>query len=255
MISKEVYSDFKFRMKTITMYLFGSWAWFIFTVILLVMLCFYPFTRSIQSTRKLAKKCSEWMIRLTGLELVVEGEENLTDGSSILVANHASYADPMILAAALPANFAYVAKKELKYIPFAGYVLGKLGTHLVDRRDAKKGADDFKKIMKSSKENDSIIFFPEATFLREEGLLKFKKGAFLTAIRNQVPVVPVTINGSRTFLRSESWLPEKVQLKVTIHPSIPTDNTDYGIKEIMDETRQKMLSTLGEPDLSTKSFQ
>ena len=85
--------------------------------------------------------------------------------------------------------------------------------------------------------------------------MKFKKGAFLTAIRNQVPVVPVTINGSRTFLRSESWLPEKVQLKVTIHPSIPTDNTDYGIKEIMAEARQKMLSTLGEPDLSTKSFQ
>ena len=172
-----------------------------------------------------------------------------------MVANHASYTDPMILAAALPANFAFVAKKELKYIPFAGYVLGKLGTHLVDRRDAKKGADDFKKIMKSSRENDSIIFFPEATFLKEEGLLKFKKGAFLTAIRNQVPVVPVTINGSRTLLRSESWLPEKVQLKVTIHPSIPTDKSDCEIKEIMNDARIKILSNLDEPDLSTKSFQ
>ena len=255
MISIEVYSDFKFQMKTITMYLFGSWAWFIFSVILIVMLVCYPFTRSIQSTRKLVKNCAEWIIRLTRLELLVEGEEHLIDGSSILVANHASYTDPMILAAALPANFAFVAKKELKYIPFAGYVLGKLGTHLVDRRDAKKGADDFKKIMKSSRENDSIIFFPEATFLKEEGLLKFKKGAFLTAIRNQVPVVPVTINGSRTLLRSESWLPEKVQLKVTIHPSIPTDESDSEIKQIMNDARIKILSNLDEPDLSTKSFQ
>ena len=212
MISIEVYSDFKFQMKTITMYLFGSWAWFIFSVILIVMLVCYPFTRSIQSTRKLVKNCAEWIIRLTRLELLVEGEEHLIDGSSILVANHSSYTDPMILAAALPANFAFVAKKELKYNLLD--MFGKLGTHLVDRRDEKKGADDFNRIMKSSRENDSIIFFPEATFLKEEGLLKFKKGAFLTAIRNQVPVVPVTINGSRTLLRSESWLPEKVQLKV-----------------------------------------
>ena len=160
------------------MYLFGSWAWFIFTVILLVMLCAYPFTRSIQSTRKLAKKCSEWIIRLTGLELVVEGEENLTDGSSILVANHASYADPMILAAALPANFAFVAKKELKYIPFAGYVLGKLGTHLVDRRDAKKGADDFKKIMRSSKENDSNYIHPGSDISKRRRAFEIQKRCF-----------------------------------------------------------------------------
>ena len=109
MIFIEVYNDFKFRMKTITMYLFGSWAWFIFSMILLIMLFCYPFTRSIQSTRRLVKNCAEWIVRLTRLDLVVEGEENLIDGSSILVANHASYTDPMVLAAALPADFAFVA--------------------------------------------------------------------------------------------------------------------------------------------------
>ncbi len=254
MISIEVYSDFKFRMKSITMYLFGSWAWFIFSVIVLIMLFCYPFTKSIQSTRKLVKNCAEWIIQLTGLDLVVEGEENLTDGSSILVANHASYTDPMVLAAALPANFAFVAKKELKYIPFAKYMLGKLGTHLVDRKDPKKGADDFKKIMQSSKAKDSIIFFPEATFLKEEGLLKFKKGAFLTAIRSQAPIVPITINGSREFLRSESWLPKNVELRVTIHPPIATDVEEIEINEVMDKARKMILSDLDEPDLFTKEF-
>ena len=96
-------------MKIITIYFFFSLACFIFSMILLIMLVSYPFTRSIQSTRKLVKHCAEWIIRLTRLELTVEGEENLTHGSSILVANHASYTDPMILAAALPANFAFVA--------------------------------------------------------------------------------------------------------------------------------------------------
>ena len=51
------------------------------------------FYRSIQSTRKLVKNCAEWIIRLTRLELLVEGEEHLIGGSSILVANHASYTD------------------------------------------------------------------------------------------------------------------------------------------------------------------
>ncbi len=83
----------------------------------------------------------------------------------------------------------------------------------------------------------------------------FKIAHYILAIRNQVPVVPVTINGSRNLLRSESWLPEKVQLKVTIHPSIPTDKSDSEIKQIMNDARIKILSNLDEPDLSTKSFQ
>ena len=241
MISIEVYSDFKFRMKTITMYLFGSWAWFIFTVILLVMLCAYPFTRSIQSTRKLAKKCSEWIIRLTGLELVVEGEENLTDGSSILVANHASYADPMILAAALPANFAFVAKKELKYIPFAGYVLGKLGTHLVDRRDAKKGADDFKKIMRSSKENDSIIFFPEATFLREEGLLKFKKGAFHVASQLNAKMIPLVIFGAYDLYPPHKIMTMTGKVYARVLSAVDENIELTGDEKVDDETRRTAM--------------
>jgi 1-acyl-sn-glycerol-3-phosphate acyltransferase len=77
----------------------------------------------------------------------------------------------------------------------------------------------------------------------------------LTAIKSQVPIVPITINGSRSLLRSESWLPENVQLKVTIHPPIATDHPEMEIKKIMEDARRKILSNLGEPDLHTKSFQ
>ena len=241
-------------MKSVSIYLFGSWAWFVFSIILLVMVCCFPFTRTIASTRKLAKNCSAAIIKLIGIELIVEGSENLVDEPSVLVANHASYTDPMILQAALPPHYAYVAKKELKYIPFAHYVLGKMGTHLVERRDAKEGASDFKKIMKSNKDDDSIIFFPEATFLKEEGLLKFKKGAFLTAIRNQVPIIPVTLNGTRELLTSESWLPKKVTLSVTIHSPIYTTDGSLNAQDLSDASREIILSSLDEPDLHHKSF-
>ena len=157
-------------MKSVSMYLFGSWAWLVFTVILLIMVCCFPFTRTVESTRTLGKRSASAMLKLMGIELNVEGSEHLVDGPSILVANHASYTDPMIMAAALPPKFGYVAKKELKHIPFANYVLGKLGTHLVDRVNPKKGADDLNKIMKSSKAEDSIVFFPEANFIRDKRL-------------------------------------------------------------------------------------
>ncbi|MCH2477236.1 MAG: 1-acyl-sn-glycerol-3-phosphate acyltransferase [Gammaproteobacteria bacterium] len=241
-------------MKSVSIYLFGSWAWFVFSIILLVMVCCFPFTRSVASTRKLAKNCCTAIIKLIGIELVVEGSENLVDEPSVLVANHASYTDPMILQAALPPHYAYVAKKELKYVPFAKYVLEKMGTHLVDRRDAKQGANDFKKIMQSNKDKDSIIFFPEATFLKEEGLLKFKKGAFLTAIKNQVPVIPVTLNGTRELLTSESWLPKKVNISVKIHAQIYTTDDSIKAQEVSDASREMILSSLDEPDLNHRSF-
>ncbi len=241
-------------MKSVSMYLFGSWAWLVFTVILLIMVCCFPFTRTVESARTLGKRSASAMLKLMGIELNVEGSEHLVNGPSILVANHASYTDPMIMAAALPPKFGYVAKKELKHIPFANYVLGKLGTNLVDRVNPKKGTDDLNKIMKSNKAQDSIVFFPEATFLKEKGLLKFKKGAFITAIRNKSPVIPVTINGSRELLRSESWLPKKVSLHIKIHPPLNTSNEFTNPQELSDESRKMILGDLNEPDLNHRSF-
>ena len=241
-------------MKSLSLYIFGSWAWFVFTIITLGMIVCFPFTRNFESTRNLVKKSCTLIIKLLKLNLIVEGEEHLLDRPTIVVANHASYADPMILAAALPSNFAYVAKKELGHIPFAEYVLSKLGTHLVDRVNPRKGAEDFKKIMASNKLSDSIIFFPEATFLKDEGLLKFKKGAFLTAIKNDVPVIPITISGSREFLRSESWLPKKVTLVISISPPIETKDRNITADEISMQSREMILSKLDEPDLNHKSF-
>ena len=85
-------------------------------------------------------------------------------------------------------------------------------------------------------------------------LLKFKKGAFLTAIKNEVPVIPITISGSREFLRSESWLPRKVTLVISISPPIETKDKNITADEISMQSREMILSKLNEPDLNHKSF-
>ena len=84
--------------------------------------------------------------------------------------------------------------------------------------------------------------------------MKFKKGAFLTAIKNDVPVIPISISGSRTFLRSESWLPKKVDFIVSVLPPIETKGQEITAEEISDQSREMILSKLDEPDLRHKSF-
>jgi 1-acyl-sn-glycerol-3-phosphate acyltransferase len=241
-------------MKTLLGYLFFFFSWFIFSVITILMVLSFPFTRTVKTRRWIAHKGMNLVLKILGYKIKAHGLDNLIGSPAILVANHASYIDPMVLAAVLPPNYAFVAKKELKYIPFTGYVLSQLGTHLVDRFNARKGAQDMRRIMTSSQMSDSIIFFPEGTFHAERGLSKFKLGAFVTAIKNNVPVIPVAISGTRELLRSETWLPKKVSLKISVFPPIKCEDGVNQSKEIAKQCRELILSKIDEPDLKNKSF-
>ena len=76
----------------------------------------------------------------------------------------------------------------------------------------------------------------------------------MTAIKNDVPVIPITISGSREFLRSESWLPRKVDLVISISPPIETKDRNITADEISMQSREMILGNLDEPDLNHKSF-
>ena len=241
-------------MKVLNAYFFGFWAWLVFLIVVLGIILCFPFTSNVRTTRLIAKKGVTIILKVLRFKVRVKGYENLTDAASILVANHASYIDPIILSAVLPPQYAYVAKRELKHVPFLGYIVRKVGTHLVDRFNAIKGAQDIRRIMTSGQGLDSIIFFPEGTFYAEEGLGKFKLGAFVTAVKNDIPVIPIAINGTRQLLRSEIWLPSKVPLTITIFPPIYSDDVDNGAEEIAEKSRSLMLDAINEPDLKEKSF-
>ena len=241
-------------MKVINAYLFGAWAWFVFVIVVLGMILCFPFTSKVRTTRLIAKKGVRLILKVLRYKIIVKGYENLIKSPSILVVNHASYIDPIVLSAVLPPQYAYVGKRELKHVPFLGYIVRKVGTHLVDRFNAVKGAQDIRRIMSSGQGLDSIIFFPEGTFYAEDGLGKFKLGAFLTAVKNDIPVIPIAMNGTRQLLRSEIWLPSKVPLKITIFPPIYPDEVENGAQGISEKSRSLMLSEINEPDLKEKSY-
>ena len=166
----------------------------------------------------------------------------------MVIANHASYLDGIILTAGLPPNFTFVIKREMANFPFAGFFLRRIGSEFIDRADDGHRKKTTRRLFKAARSGDALAFFPEGTFRAEPGLRPFKPGAFRAAWKSRLPLVPVVIRGARQKLPAETWLPGLGGLAIDICE--PIDPGSYeSAKELMDAARRVLLGQLGEPDL------
>jgi 1-acyl-sn-glycerol-3-phosphate acyltransferase len=177
-------------------------------------------------------------------------QELVTKQQRIIVANHSSYLDSLVLVAALPTRYSFVAKKELAGSLFSRLYLNALECEFVDRFDFQQGVADHERLMDSVRSGKSMLFFPEGTFLRRPGLIPFKMGAFLIGAQTGVPVVPVTIKGTRDILHPEQWFPRRGGVTITVSPPLTDTETDWNAAiRLRDNARSEILRNLGEPDL------
>jgi 1-acyl-sn-glycerol-3-phosphate acyltransferase len=187
-----------------------------------------------------------WM---TACPVVVEGLEHLPDGPCVVVANHASYADGVVMQAALPPRFAYMVKREMASVPLASFLLKRVGTHFVDRRDPKGGAADARRVQRAAATGAAIAAFPEGTFDEHPGVGRFLGGAFAAAAKAGLPVVPAAINGARSLLPSNRLLPRPSRLHVRILPPIvpPAEADRAAIHALRDAARDAIVAHVNEP--------
>ncbi|HRZ61829.1 MAG TPA: lysophospholipid acyltransferase family protein, partial [Rubrivivax sp.] len=164
---------------------------------------------------------------LTATRLSVRGIEQLPEGPCVLVANHASYLDGIVLTAALPRPFTFVAKIELLRSFVTRVGLTRLGAAFVERFDAPQGVAAAARLVEAVAQGQSLIVFPEGTFTAAAGRLPFHMGAFLVAVRAGVPVVPVTLRGTRDLLPDGRWRPRRAALGLQFHPPL-ADAADDG---------------------------
>jgi 1-acyl-sn-glycerol-3-phosphate acyltransferase len=191
--------------------------------------------------------------------LDVQGLENLPPSgrACIYVCNHASYLDSCVLLAALPRVFAFVAKAELRRQFITRVFLRRIGAEFVERFDREQGAADAQRLAGRTLPGRSLMFFAEGTCQRMPGLLPFHMGAFQAAVEAGVPVVPITIRGTRTVLRPDTWLPRRGKITVVVDPPIEPnpqgERTDSGAwaeaLRLRNAARARILSRSGEPDL------
>lgn len=198
------------------------------------------------------------LLPLSRLSVTVHGAERLPMGRPcVIVANHASYLDAYLLVAALPLAFSFVAKTELQRQRGVSLALRRIGAEFVERFDLRRGVADARRLAGRAREGRSLMFFPEGTFTRVPGLRPFHLGAFIAATEAGVPVVPVSIRGTRSILRDGSWLPRRGA--VTIHvgepvepePDAPAAETSSWARalRLRDSARRYILRYCGEPDL------
>jgi 1-acyl-sn-glycerol-3-phosphate acyltransferase len=229
--------------------LYGVLAWIVFTILALVTLALVLLLPGMERRRRATRGGARLFLWIARMPLEVRGLEHLPGGQCVVVANHASYLDGVVMKAALPPRFAYVVKREMASFPLAGLMLRRIGTEFVERFDRHKGASDARRVMRTASGGQALVFFPEGTFSSERGLLKFHSGAFITAARAGCPVVPAVIFGSRAILPGSRALPRPGPVVVEFMAPIRAAGSDAA-PELRDRSRQLILARLGEPDLA-----
>ncbi|MGH8209813.1 MAG: lysophospholipid acyltransferase family protein [Steroidobacteraceae bacterium] len=231
---------------------YGTYAIALFLLLGLCTLLLALVVPGVQRRRRVARTMSRTFLWLAGMPLSVSGAQRLPAGQCVVVSNHASYLDGVVFTAALPAQFAFVIKREMSGVPLAGLLLRRLGSHFVERFNRHRGAADARRVLRDAINGSSLAFFPEGTFTRTPGLLKFHTGAFTTAIRAGCPIVPATVRGTRVALSPTGGLPRPGRIRVNILPPITPETGTAGdaALELRDRARAAILGELGEPDLT-----
>jgi 1-acyl-sn-glycerol-3-phosphate acyltransferase len=177
----------------------------------------------------------------------VEGRVPLPD-PCIVVANHCSYLDGAVLAAALPPRFGFVIKREMHSVPVAGLLLNLIGSQFVARGGGAGSTRDALRVIRHAASGSSLAFFPEGTFVARPGLLRFHTGAFAAAERSGTPVVPVVIRGTRRCLAPEQFFALPGLISVQVLESIPVPASGADAAALRDATRAAILAVIDEPD-------
>ena len=175
---------------------------------------------------RFARGWARTILFMSGVPLRVSGRErlaSLASGSAVIVANHESLADILVLLASLPIQVRFLAKRRIFSVPVLGWSIRAAGFIPVDRGDHRRGAATFEAAMARLQGGRSVIVFPEETRTRTGELLPFKKGAALLALRSGLPILPVGIAGTRQVLPRDTLLPTAGPAAVVIGEPIPVE--------------------------------
>ncbi|MEO8465665.1 MAG: lysophospholipid acyltransferase family protein [Gammaproteobacteria bacterium] len=228
---------------------YGSYAWLALAAIALSVCLLLALTPGVQRRRGIARYGSQLFFAAIGSPVRVEGIAIEPHYPCVVVANHASYLDGIILTAALPPGFTYLIKQQMAHVPIVSFILRRLGSAFVDRENAKDRHRIARTLVNQARKGEALGFFPEGMFDELPGLKPFQLGAFSAAARAGLPIVPVVIYGARHKLPAGRLLAAPGPLRVRIcEPLHATD--EPSARALMHLARRSMLVHLDEPDLA-----
>jgi acyl carrier protein len=201
------------------------------------------------------------LFALVRCQVRVVGKEHMeTPGAKIYASNHTSYFDVLPLMLGLGVPYRFVSKMEVGRMPFIGTFLDRMGHLKFDRTAPESRLRQAQEMEELLRNDDSVFVFPEGTFTREDGVRPFQLGAFKAAVATGTPIIPVSLAGTRKFLRDGTYLPRPTSVTITLSPPIypstagnanaPADSSDWHeLIRMRDATRDAIVRYAGEPRL------
>jgi 1-acyl-sn-glycerol-3-phosphate acyltransferase len=169
-----------------------------------------------------ARTWARLILLTTGVSVRIEGLERVRPGGSyVFVSNHQSHYDTAVLFASLPHQLRIIAKESLGSFPFLGWHLRRTGHILVDRRRPDRSAI-FKWADRLLNEGLSLIVYPEGTRSDDGRVQRFKPGSFQIALQSGLPVVPISIVGTRQVMRKGELAARPGAVRLVVHEPIDT---------------------------------
>lgn len=184
-------------------------------------------------------RASEWgrlSIMMSGSRVVVNGRENIPSGNVLVIGNHQSNIDILVIIGYIPKLIGFIAKKELSYIPILNIWMKYIGCVFIDRKSMRKSAEAISEGAKKIREGNSMLIFPEGHRSKSSKMNAFKPGSLKLAAMSGAVILPVTISGSYKVLEEKNII-RPSEIKFTIHPPI-----DY--KKLSKEEQDGLVQTL-----------
>lgn len=221
---------------------FGLYASLAFLVIVLLLLCPVLIAAPILPLRRTIGRWAvrAWLLSI-GVRFQVQGRQNLPSGPCVVVCNHASYVDGIVLTAALPSRFSFLVQHRARSWPYVGLVIRRMGVRFVNRESPRQAACAVLGLIRGARRGDSFAIFPEGTFRRAPGLQPFHTGAFLVGAKAGVPIVPVAMRGTRTLLADGAPWPSWSSVEIEILTPLESRETHRAAARDMQDLAHRQI--------------
>lgn len=252
------------------MMLYPLWQWLvlipvvvIFTIVaapIAIVMCLLGYKRA--ANMHIAANWARLIAVLTPLRITIEGQEHIQPGQAyVVVSNHQSQYDIPLIYGYSGLDLRWVMKAEIGFIPFVAQGCRALGHIFIDRGNPDQARAAINSAVADLPEGTGILFFAEGTRSRTGELMRFRKGAFRVAVDRQLPVLPMTVVGTRDRMASDSIRIYPGPVRLVIHPPLQPDRTrdadkggaeasgDEAVERLLRRTRQAIASAMNHGDI------
>ncbi|MEA1974671.1 MAG: lysophospholipid acyltransferase family protein [Bacillota bacterium] len=194
---------------------------------------------------KVVRKWSNNLLKLAGITVIIKGRENILKNENVLfVSNHQGNFDIPILLGCLDRRVAFIAKDEIKKLPFIGEWMELLNCVFIQRDNIKQSIKAINKGAKYMKDGQAMVVFPEGTRSIDGSLNEFKAGSLKLAVKSKAKIIPVTINGTINVMKKGELLIKPSQVILTISKPIEIDKDERDTTLMSNLVKKEILKNL-----------